>query len=355
MKKIETIPSQSKALNLKAVGDLVYEDIAMKELTEGTVLLKVKACGICSSDIERVYQNGTYHFPTVIGHEFSGQVIAVYDDENENLLGKKAAVFPLLPCMECDACKEEKYALCSNYNYFGSRCDGGFSEYLVVPVWNLVFFDQISYEEAALCEPAAVGLHASKKANIKSGDDVLIIGTGTIGFLIGIFCKNMGANVYMAGRRKESLELAEHYGFIPVMNDDTIKDNLKNASGKEFIDTVFEVVGSNESINTALSLAMKKIILVGNPKEDVVLDKQNYWRILRKELDVIGTWNSDYGSMKNDWHDVLNMIENKEIELKDFISKVYALEEYQEAVDLVKSDALTLKVMMKMDGGNVNE
>ena len=355
MKKVIDIPNENKVLNLKDVGNLVYESIDTKTLKPGTVLVKVMACGICSSDIERVYVNGTYHFPTVIGHEFSGQIVAVYDDENADLLGKKAAIFPLLPCNECDACKEENYALCSNYNYFGSRCDGGFSQYLVVPVWNLVLFDNISYEEAAMCEPSAVALHATRKADVSKDSAVLLVGTGTIAFLIGLFCQSLGAKVIMAGRRKESLEMAKDYGFIPIVNDDNMKQNLKDAMGKDSIDTVFEVVGSNEAINCALSLALKKVVLVGNPKEDVLLEKNNYWRILRKELQVIGSWNSNFGSERNDWKDVLQMLTDKKINLKKLITKVYDMKDYEEAFELVKSDNLTFKVILKPNGVSDDE
>lgn len=355
MKKIIDMPSENKALNLKAIGDLVYENVDIKDLKPGTGLLKVMACGICSSDIERVFINGTYHFPTVIGHEFSGQIVAVYDDENADLLGKNAAVFPLLPCRDCESCKEENYALCSNYNYFGSRCDGGFSQYLVVPVWNLVLFDNISYEEAAMCEPSAVALHATRKADISKNSTVLLVGTGTIAFLIGLFCQNLGARVIMAGRRKESLELAKDYGFIPIVNDDNVKQNLKEVIGKDCADIVFEVVGSNETINCALSLALKKVVLVGNPKEDVLLERNNYWRILRKELQVIGSWNSNFGSEKNDWKDVLKMLSDKKINLKKLITKVYDMKDYKDAFDLVKSDNLTFKVILKPNGVSDDE
>ena len=351
MKNIVKMPDYKQVLNLKNINNLVYEKIPVEELKPNTVLLKVKACGICSSDIERVYKTGTYHFPTVIGHEFSGEVVAVYDDKNENLLGKKTAVFPLLPCNKCESCLNEKYALCNNYNYFGSRCNGGFSEYLVVPIWNLVFFEQISFEEAALCEPAAVGLHAAKKVD-KNSNEVLIVGTGTIAFLIGLFLQKMGIKVLMAGRREESLLLAKKYGFIPVLNDENIQKNLQKAINKEYVDTTIEVVGSNEAINTAFKLATKEVILVGNPKDNVNLEKNNYWRILRKEINVKGCWNSDFGSQKNDWKEVLKMAENKEIDLSKLITKVYDMKDYQEAFSLVKSNNFTLKVLIKTNGSD---
>lgn len=355
MKALIEIPKKTKALNLKAVGELVYDEIDLPELPKQTALVKIMACGICSSDIERVFETGTYHFPTVIGHEFSGQIVAVADDENEELLGKKAVVFPLLPCKECEACKKEDYAVCSNYNYFGSRCDGGFSQYLVVPIWNLILFENISYEQAAMCEPTAVALHATKRAEIKEGDEVLIVGSGTIAFLIGTFCKLFGAKVIMAARRLESLELAQKYGFIPVLNDENVKENLKEKIGEDSVKIAFEVVGSNDAINTTLALAKEKVVMVGNPKEDVFLQKDNYWRILRKQLTVIGTWNSSFNAKNNDWKEVLKLLNENKIDLTDLITEVYDMEDYQEAFERVKGKSLTYKIILRPNGGEKNE
>ena len=100
-----------KSANLHAVNDLRYEDTPMKDCCQDEVVLEVKSCGICGSDISRVYSKGTYHFPTIIGHEFSGKV--VYDPENK-LLGKNAVIFPLIPCFKCNSCKNESYATCEN-------------------------------------------------------------------------------------------------------------------------------------------------------------------------------------------------------------------------------------------------
>ena len=132
-----------KVLNLRAVNDLRLEEKEIPVPGENEVLLEIHACGICSSDEERVLKTGTYHFPTVPGHEFAGKIAKLGKNVDSNLLNKKAAVFPLLPCMKCTSCKEEKYAMCSNYKYFGSRNDGAYGEYLVVPVWNLVIRDTV--------------------------------------------------------------------------------------------------------------------------------------------------------------------------------------------------------------------
>ena len=91
-----------KALNLHAVGDLRYEDVPMPVRQAGEVLLKVHACGICGSDLPRVFTKGTYHFPTIPGHEFAGEIV---EADDPSLVGRRAAVFPLLPCRKCEACQ----------------------------------------------------------------------------------------------------------------------------------------------------------------------------------------------------------------------------------------------------------
>ena len=107
-----------KALNLHAIDDLRLDTLPVPTVGEDEVLVKIAYCGVCGSDIPRVYSKGTYHFPTVIGHEFSG--VVAYDPKGE-LDGKRVAVFPLLPCFTCDSCKQESYALCADYDYYGSH------------------------------------------------------------------------------------------------------------------------------------------------------------------------------------------------------------------------------------------
>lgn len=100
-----------KALNLHGVGDLRYEEVTTPKPGAGEVLLKIKAVGICGSDIPRVFTKGTYHFPTIIGHEFAGEIV---EAEDSSLIGRWASVFPLIPCGKCVACQEEQYARCSS-------------------------------------------------------------------------------------------------------------------------------------------------------------------------------------------------------------------------------------------------
>ncbi len=354
MKSLIEMPEKMKALVLHGVSNLTLDEVEVPALKPGTVLVKIKACGICSSDIPRIFETGTYHFPTIPGHEFSGQIVAVGDEVDESLLGRKTCVFPLLPCKECKACQLEQYAQCSNYNYFGSRCDGGFAEYLVVPVWNLVpFDDSVSYEAAALCEPAAVSLHSVNLADVKEGQNVAVVGTGTIGFLMAAFARNKGANVVVCGRSENKIAYAKGLGFRTLnIHSGSLKEDVKELIGQDGFDVVIEGVGSNSSIESSITLAgaLGTVVLVGNPSDDLFLPKNVYWSVLRKQITIKGSWNSSYNSKVNDWAEALDILKNSDFDFTRFVTHKFRMEEYEKAFAVFKDkNEFILKVMFIQD------
>ncbi len=318
MKSLIEIPKTMKALVLHEIGKLTLDEVPVEPLRPGTVLVKIKACGICSSDVERVFINGTYHFPTIPGHEFSGQIVAVGDDVDESLLGRRTCVFPMLPCFECPSCKKQQYAQCSHYDYFGSRRDGGYAEYLVVPTWNLVLFDDdLSYDVAAMCEPAAVGIHANGLANVQKGQSVLVIGTGMIGYVCAAFASQITDKVIMCGNSAAKLELAKKYGWETIaLETDNFEERINALTDGEGVDVVMEVVGSNQAICNAVAAAgpNSTIVLVGNPKADLTMEKNLYWKILRKSITLRGSWNSSYNDKQNDWKTALDRLKGGEFD-----------------------------------------
>ena len=354
MKLLKTIPDKMKVLNLYDINDLRLDIKDTPKVEKNAVLINIKYCGICSSDIERVFQNGTYHFPTIIGHEFGGIIVGV-NDGDENLLGKKVAVFPLLPCFECDACKKEEYAQCKSYNYFGSRCDGGFSEYLVVPKWNLVFNDNLDYKLLALCEPSAVALHAIKRINIENNSKVFVMGSGTIGLLIALFLKEKGHKVYVGARKQANIDFIKDLGLNPF-DTNNVLDELENHTDNNGFKYICEVIGSNESLNTCLTCAsnFSQIVIVGNPKSDINLPKDLYWKILRKQISLTGTWNSSYTSNVNDWKDALKHMEDNQNLFKRLISHTFKIDDYKQAFSLLK-DSKEFKTKVMLEVSEVDE
>jgi L-iditol 2-dehydrogenase len=359
MKKIiEEYPKEMRALVLHGVGDLRLDTVPVPQLTAGSVLLAVKACGICSSDRERVFVTGTYHFPTIPGHEFAGQIVAAADDVDEALLGRRASVFPMLPCKTCEACKQEEYAQCSNYNYFGSRCDGGFAEYLVVPVWNLVLYDDsVPYALAALSEPAAVSMHAVGLAKLTKQDKVAVVGTGTIGYLLAAFAKNLAERVVICGRSQNKLDYARELGFEAIdLSAEDFREQAKKLAENGF-DVVFEAVGSNVTIEHAVELAgnFGRVILLGNPKGDLSMEKNVYWSVLRKQKQLIGSWNSSYSSRTNDWAAVADWMKNGSFDFGQLITHRFSMDDYEQAFALIRGEGqkeFLLKVMIMIGDEN---
>lgn len=338
-----------KALNLYAVGDLRYDDLPMPEIKDDEVLLNIKAVGICGSDIPRVFQKGTYHFPTIIGHEFSGEVVKA---QNKDLIGKRAAVFPLIPCGKCTACKMEKYAQCSNYDYYGSRRDGGMSEYLAVKKQNIIFIpDNISYEMAAMCEPASVALHAFRKVKNKLEDTLLIWGVGPIALIIAQWARSSGIkNIILAARSDEKVKFAKRMGFSFAIN--TRKENLvdfvMDLTQNKGVDACIEGTGMSASLEECLSCIKNFgiVVALGNPIGSINLSQQAYWKILRKELSLVGTWNSSFNDMENDWLDTLQAMKNHTIEIEPLITHRFNLQEYKKAFSIMnEKKELYCKIM----------
>lgn len=287
-----------KALVFNNIKDLEYKEVPDVELKQGEVLIKIKACGICSSDLDRYNFSGAYHYPIILGHEMSGEIVACANDIDTNYIGKRAVIFPLLPCKQCENCKNGDYAQCVNYDYFGSRRDGGFREYIAVPLWNIKVFDNsIEFSTAALAEPASVAWHCVSKISNKSDKNILIIGSGTIGILIALWSKMKGLEPWFISRNESKTQFLKSFGLNNIISNNTDKK----------FDTVIECVGSNESYIQAIDFAKTKgqIILVGNPKSDMTLPRKSYWKILRQELNITGIWNSIY---EKDWEAVLNNI-----------------------------------------------
>ena len=337
-----------KALNLHGVGDLRYEDVPLPERKQDEVLLRVRAVGICGSDIPRVFEKGTYHFPTIIGHEFAGEIV---EADDSSLIGKGASVFPLLPCGKCLACRTGHYAQCKAYSYYGSRQDGAMAEYLAVKEANLCLLpDGVSYEAAAMNEPAAVALHAFRKSRAVLGDTVVIYGIGTIAFLLAWWAKAAGvSNIILAGRSQAKVQMAEQLGFAAVnVREADLGEYVRGLTGGEGADVCIEGTGCSDGAEACLDVAKRfgNVVLMGNPAGNVNISQNGYWQILRKELQLIGTWNSSFSRQENDWQQSLQAMQSGILQPEKLITHRFSLSEYKKAFDLMhEKQEPYLKVM----------
>lgn len=361
-----------KALVLEDIGKLEYREVNKPVPQRGEVIVRVCAAGICGSDIPRAYKEGAHNMPLIVGHEFSGCVDAVGEGVSPEWIGKRVGVFPLIPCRECQPCKSGQYEMCRSYSYLGSRRDGGFAEYAAVPEWNLIeLFEDVSYEAAAMLEPMAVAVHAMTRSLALSGQGsseraisgrpfrITVCGLGTIGTLLVMFLLDRGFNdILVIGNKEFQRQTMLQLG-IPA---DSYCDSGRT-DAHDFImehtdgcgtDMFFECVGSNETVSLSVDSVAPagSICLVGNPHSDMTLEKAVYWKILRNQIRICGTWNSSFlGNKENDddWHYVLSRLSKGSIAPEKLITHRYPLEDIRNGFELMrdKSDDY-IKVMYSL-------
>lgn len=334
-----------KAWVLHNINDLRFEEVNSPAIGENEVLLAVKAAGICGSDIPRVFYTGTYSYPLIPGHEFSGQVAAVGAKVDPKWQGQRVGVFPLIPCGECLPCSRGQYEMCRHYSYLGSRCDGGFAEYVAVPEKNLIALpEEVSYEEAAMLEPMSVAVHAMRRVAPLQEEHIVICGLGTIGLFLLMFLLEAGRkNLLVIGNKEFQKRMAVKLGlpedaYCDSRAQDVEKWLLEQTDGKG-ADVFFECVGRNETVMQAVGLTGPggRIMLVGNPASDMTLTKPIYWKILRNQLTVLGTWNSSFTHTEDDdWHYVLERLQGGQMAPAELITHRFPLEELYQGFEIMR-------------------
>lgn len=265
--------------------NIILEDRKVPDITpERNVLIKVLYCGICGSDISKYYHGTVKRYPLVMGHEICGQVV----DGPEELLENYVSVIPMWYCGNCDYCLSENAQLCEHNLYMGSSIDGGMQEYIVVPqrylyAWNM---SNLSYLPLiALQEPFAVAIHAVRSLyEHLSGDSakqVGIVGRGAIGRLVHLALK------YHTGVDDERITF--------ITRDDDPPENL--------FDYCFECSGQIGGLNKVIKSTKCRgtIMQLGliYPEFFTSGEDFNFDRLVRKEQNLYGSYNSNYSS---DWN-----------------------------------------------------
>ena len=333
--------NEMNAINLEANKVLKSVELDVPTIKPDEYLIKMKVCGICSSDIYRAFENGAYFYPLVMGHELSGEVVKKGKDTNGFGIGEAVSVFPLLPCFKCNSCKEKKYATCSNYKYYGSRNSGGFSEYIAVKEWNLIKIGAIGYSNAALIEPLSVVVHGLKKLSLLKRNGtielkdkkVCIIGSGFLGLLMSeiIYNKLGFKEIHVIDRNQFKLNN------LSLFSDKIVTHFLDDInSWKQFtdhavnrFDYIIELSGNELNFSRSIQLSKPngKILWLGNIQKDLNLDKNTVSGILRKEIEIIGSWNSQFKHEDDDWIDSIKLIEDGAVNPSKYITELIQLEE----------------------------
>lgn len=287
-----------KAAVLYGDYDLRYEEYPEPEVKPGCVKIRVRACGVCGSDIPRITNHGAHYYPIVLGHEFSGYVAEVGEGVTGLERGDHVVAAPLIPCLRCPDCLKGSYSQCKHYSFIGSRVQGGYADYVVVPALNVVKIDpSIPYDHAALFEPSTVALHGLKLADYRGGGKVAVLGGGTIGLFVLQWAKIYGAErVVVFGRDQKHLEVAKRLGadeVISTLEEDYLTRAMALTGGAGY-DYVFETAGSTATMKLSFALAANhgSVCMVGTPTRDITFTPREWEQMNRKEFRLTGSWMS---------------------------------------------------------------
>lgn len=326
-----------KASQLFKINDFRTVDVEVPVPHGKELLLKVGACGICGSDIPRIFELGTskQKYPLTIGHEFGGEIVSVGEDADANLVGKRGAIFPCIPCRKCDPCLSGDYAMCLDYDYLGSRSDGGFAEYCLIPSdWHFIESTNpnLSDEALAMVEPCTVAQHAIRKSGLTAGQSILIFGAGPIGQMAARWAKIFGASlVVLVDVLDEKVEFAREHGNI-VFNSMTtnIDEEFRKLNNGKPADIVIEGTGAGAALGLGIECVKTfgTVVMMGNPHKDTTIKLHQHSQILRKELRIQGIWNSHYADTPiNEWHYTVKMMDEGVMQVEDLITHRSSLDD----------------------------
>lgn len=346
-----------KAVRLHSIGDFRVDNVDKPVPKGDEILLEIGASGICGSDLPRVKELGTskQKYPLTLGHEFGGKIVAVGENVDPSFIGKRGAIFPCIPCRKCEMCTSGNYAMCLDYDYLGSRSDGGFAEYCLIPsLWHFVEANEnVSYESLAMVEPSTVAQHCLRKGDLKAGETCLIFGAGPIGIMTARWAKLFGAsNVIIVDVNDEKIQFAKDRGLNCVDGRDAnFFETIATLNNNEKFDLVVEGVGSGITWTQAIEAVRTfgRIVLMGNPHKDTTIPLKAHSNILRKEIKITGMWNSHYHSLPlNEWHYTIKQLESGALVLDDLVTHKVGFDQFLEVFDDVYNNKiLSCKVLLE--------
>ena len=339
-----------KAAVYVGAGDIRIEDRPMPEApAAGELLVKIKACGVCGSDVTEWYMNP--RAPLVWGHEPAGDVIAVGDDVTDFQIGDRVAVHHHVPCMVCDLCMHGHYTLCPTFKKT-RLYPAGMAEYVRIPAEIvakdiLKIPDDMPYEIAALVEPVACCVRALDRANVRQGDTVIILGAGFNGIVMAMLAPHWGASkIAVLDRLPVRLERAQALGFTTFNVDDAdLNEQISVWTNGRGAHSVLVTPANPKAMQMGFDLVGGGgTVLLYGPAKPEDLWALNANRVLFQEITVTGT----YSASPYDTRRALALMQDKLIDAPALITHRFPLEQADQAWKLTKAAGDSLKVVVEM-------
>jgi 2-desacetyl-2-hydroxyethyl bacteriochlorophyllide A dehydrogenase len=314
---------------------------------EGEALLKLLYGGICGSDLSSYRGTMKYiTYPRVPGHEFSAEIVEIGENKEGFKKGDIITANPYFVCGHCYSCQQGLINCCMSSKTMGIQREGAFSEYITLPVSRLFHGKGLSAKTLALVEPFCIGYHGVKRANIKKGEKVLVVGAGTIGIMAALSALSKGAIVTISDVAKDKLEYAKKFGIqhtILNSSPEAFTEGVKKYSEGNGYDVTIEAVGLPQtSLSCVESAAFGgRMIQLGVGKKPAEF---LFTSIQQKELTILGSRNA----RPEDFEEAIDMLSEKVISIDDVVTNLYDLDDAAKAFeDFNQNAGSMLKVMIK--------
>lgn len=322
-------------------GKFEVVDMDMPELKEKGAIVRVTGCGLCGSDIVKLKHNSVPD-GTVLGHEIVGKIVQIHSD-TDFMVGDEIVMGHHVPCFDCTYCYGENYSMCRKFKHT-NIVPGGFAEYIYVSedhLMNTVFnvTASITDEEISFTEPLACCIRCVKRTKVDFNSNVLVVGLGTIGLLMGQAARELGFKAYGVDLLDERVELAKKFGFEDAFKLGELRETVSdmkltvNPSG---FDAVIMTSGADQALDLAFASVRDggTINVFSSVKSDETAYPNN--QIYYRELTVT----SSYSSSPVDLEDAFEFLQNNRVKVEG-LSTRYPLEKLNEAV----ADTLSNKIM----------
>lgn len=330
-----------KAAQLNKDQKFEVVDLPSAEMNDDEVRIKVYANGICGSDSHKIADGWPYELPVVIGHEFSGEVLEVGANVTHVQPGERVIAAPLMPCHECEYCKQGQFGMCENYTMIGTHRGGGFGQEVVAPSENVLPVGDMDYQTAALIEPLAVSMHGVMNVDVQLGDVVVILGMGAVGLLTMKCLLVAGAKEVIAvDITDEKLSEAKKHGATHTINslNEDLEAKVFELTNGLGADIVMECAGSAITQEQSLLLAKKqgKVGYQGIAYRDITLRRKAFENIFRRELTIKGFWNSYSAPFPGkEWQNAIDYVNQGRIDLSGMVTHTFPLNKAEELFELV--------------------
>ena len=338
-----------KAAVVKDDSTIKITHIENPELGPNDILVQMSACGICGSDVEKVF--GKYGQPSMkLGHEPAGTILKIGSQVENFTVGDRVFTHHHVACYSktCHECSHGNETMCEKY-YQSNLNPCGLADEYIVPEWNvkhggvLKIPDEMSFEEAAMIDPLACCLRAWKKFNYQKNDTAVILGVGPTGIMHALLARSVGfSKIFCSDINDFRLDFAKKFGFEAVRSNESSEKILQSTI--DGVDVAIVATGNLNALDSAINLVRKggTIVMFGVPSKDASIDI-NMSNVYSKEITITTT----YAASDTDTKNALELIASGTIDVKSLITHKYTLEDSQKAFEHAKTGDNAMKIIIE--------